>query len=143
MSDYAENAIDATIAHQPSPGERFYPAFEVTPELDAAAANTLRITRKASKNPPCCPSCMKYRKIRLHQRRRHCLGGRKTEYLRRPCSGRGDFLSRSAPDVPWKNHIRVCRTLSCAMAGADSLFDAICTRLGIDKTASTTTTPLE
>ena len=29
MSDYAENAIDATIAHQPSPGERFYPAFEV------------------------------------------------------------------------------------------------------------------
>lgn len=44
---------------------------------------------------------------------------------------------------PGKNHIRVCRTLSCAMAGADSLFDAICTRLGIDKTASTTTTPLE
>ena len=38
MSDYAENAIDATIAHQPSPGERFYPAFEVTPELDAAAS---------------------------------------------------------------------------------------------------------
>ena len=34
---------------------------------------------------------------------------------------------------PGKNHIRVCRTLSCAMAGADSLFDAICTRLGIDK----------
>lgn len=34
---------------------------------------------------------------------------------------------------PGKTHIRVCRTLSCAMAGADSLFDAICARLGIDK----------
>ena len=41
MSDYAENAIDATIAHQPSPGERFYPAFEVTPELDAAASESV------------------------------------------------------------------------------------------------------
>ena len=35
---HSQNAIDATIAHQPSPGERFYPAFEVTPELDAAAS---------------------------------------------------------------------------------------------------------
>lgn len=38
MSDYAENAIDALIAHHPSPGEQFYPAFEATPELDAAAS---------------------------------------------------------------------------------------------------------
>lgn len=36
---------------------------------------------------------------------------------------------------PGKNHIRVCRTLSCAMAGADSLFNTICTRLGIDKSS--------
>ena len=40
MSDYAENAIDALIAHHPSPGEQFYPAFEATPELDAAASGS-------------------------------------------------------------------------------------------------------
>lgn len=143
MSDYAENAIDATIAHQPSPGERFYPAFEVTPELDAAASEYVTHYPEGKQKSAVLPILHEIQKNSASSAATPLPGWEKTEYLRRPCSGRGDFLSRSAPDVPWKNHIRVCRTLSCAMAGADSLFDAICTRLGIDKTASTTTTPLE
>lgn len=34
---------------------------------------------------------------------------------------------------PGKYHIRVCRTLSCAMAGSGELMDAICKKAGIDR----------
>ena len=134
MSDYAENAIDATIAHQPSPGERFYPAFEVTPELDAAASEYVTHYPEGRQKSAVLPI--------LHeiQKKFGFISGDAIAWV-------GEKLNISAAHVlgvvtfypglrqmcPGKNHIRVCRTLSCAMAGADSLFDAICTRLGIDK----------
>ena len=134
MSDYAENAIDATIAHQPSPGERFYPAFEVTPELDAAASEYVTHYPEGKQKSAVLPI--------LHeiQKKFGFISGDAIAWV-------GEKLNISAAHVlgvvtfypglrqmcPGKNHIRVCRTLSCAMAGADSLFDAICTRLGIDK----------
>lgn len=134
MSDHAQNAIDATIAHQPSPGEQFYPAFEVTPELDAAAnelithypdgkqkSAVLPILHVIQKNFGFInPDAIIWTAEKLGLSAAHVLGV-VTFYpgLRQMCPG--------------KNHIRVCRTLSCAMSGADSLFDRICTRLGIDK----------
>lgn len=36
--------------------------------------------------------------------------------------------------APGKYHIRVCRTLSCAMAGSYELMDALCTTANIDRT---------
>ncbi|HCN28952.1 MAG TPA: NAD(P)H-dependent oxidoreductase subunit E [Verrucomicrobiales bacterium] len=35
--------------------------------------------------------------------------------------------------APGKYHIRVCRTLSCAMAGSFDLMDALCKEAGIDR----------
>ena len=35
--------------------------------------------------------------------------------------------------APGKYHIRVCRTLSCAMAGSYELMDSICKSAGIDR----------
>lgn len=35
--------------------------------------------------------------------------------------------------VPGKFHIRVCRTLSCAMAGSYELMDSLCKAAGIDR----------
>lgn len=35
--------------------------------------------------------------------------------------------------APGKYHIRVCRTLSCAMAGSYELMESICTKAGIDR----------
>jgi len=35
--------------------------------------------------------------------------------------------------APGKYHIRVCRTLSCAMAGSYELMDDLCQRTGIDR----------
>ena len=35
--------------------------------------------------------------------------------------------------APGKFHIRVCRTLSCAMAGSEELMEALCEKAGIDR----------
>ena len=121
MSDYAENAIDATIAHQPSPGERFYPAFEVTPELDAAASEYVTHYPEGKQKSAVLPI--------LHeiQKKFGFISGDAIAWV-------GEKLNISAAHVlgvvtfypglrqmcPGKNHIRVCRTLSCAMAGAET-----------------------
>ena len=39
--------------------------------------------------------------------------------------------------APGKYHIRVCRTLSCAMAGSYKLMDSICEKAGIDRSGVT------
>lgn len=38
--------------------------------------------------------------------------------------------------APGKYHIRVCRTLSCALAGSADLMDDLCKEFGIDRTAA-------
>lgn len=39
--------------------------------------------------------------------------------------------------APGKYHIRVCRTLSCAMAGSEELMDSLCKEAGIDRSGVT------
>jgi NADH-quinone oxidoreductase subunit E len=36
---------------------------------------------------------------------------------------------------PGRHHLRVCRTLSCALAGGDAVHERICRRLGLDVAA--------
>lgn len=40
-------------------------------------------------------------------------------------------------EAPGKYHIRVCRTLSCAMAGSYELMDQLCTKANIDRSGVT------
>ena len=111
MSDYAENAIDALIAHHPSPGEQFYPAFEATPELDAAASEYITHYPEGKQQSAVLPILHEIQKKfgyisadaitwtaeKLGLTPAHVLGV-VTFYpgLRQTCPG--------------KNHIRVCRT---------------------------------
>ncbi len=44
--------------------------------------------------------------------------------------------------APGKYHIRVCRTLSCAMAGSYELMDSICEKAGIDRSGVTHHDPI-
>lgn len=43
---------------------------------------------------------------------------------------------------PGKYHIRVCRTLSCAMAGSYELMESICEKAGIDRSGVTHHDPI-
>ena len=40
-------------------------------------------------------------------------------------------------EAPGKYHIRVCRTLSCAMAGSYDLMESLCEKAGIDRSGVT------
>tara|TARA_R110000850_G_scaffold204570_1_gene330766 strand:- start:1653 stop:2147 length:495 start_codon:yes stop_codon:yes gene_type:complete len=44
--------------------------------------------------------------------------------------------------APGKYHIRVCRTLSCAMAGSHELMESICDKAGIDRSGVTHHDPI-
>ena len=44
--------------------------------------------------------------------------------------------------APGKYHIRVCRTLSCAMAGSGELMDSLCDKAGIDRSGVTHHEPI-
>lgn len=44
--------------------------------------------------------------------------------------------------APGKCHIRVCRTLSCAMAGSYELMESICEKAGIDRSGVTHHEPI-
>lgn len=44
--------------------------------------------------------------------------------------------------APGKYHIRVCRTLSCAMAGSIELMDSLCEKAGIDRSGVTHHDPI-
>ena len=142
MSDYAENAIDALIAHHPSPGEQFYPAFEATPELDAAASEYITHYPEGKQQSAVLPILHEIQKKfgyisadaitwtaeKLGLTPAHVLGV-VTFYpgLRQTCPG--------------KNHIRVCRTLSCAMAGRTASSTPSARAWESTRAASTTTTP--
>ncbi len=44
--------------------------------------------------------------------------------------------------APGKYHIRVCRTLSCAMAGSEELMQSLCKEAGIDRSGVTHHDPI-
>lgn len=44
--------------------------------------------------------------------------------------------------APGKYHIRVCRTLSCAMAGSYDLMESLCEKAGIDRSGVTHHNPI-
>jgi NADH-quinone oxidoreductase subunit E len=44
--------------------------------------------------------------------------------------------------APGKYHIRVCRTLSCAMAGSEELMESLCREAGIDRSGVTHHDPI-
>ena len=100
MSDYAENAIDALIAHHPSPGEQFYPAFEATPELDAAASEYITHYPEGKQQSAVLPFCMRFKRNSATSARTPSPGRRKSWDSPCPRAGRGHFLSRPAPDLP-------------------------------------------
>ncbi len=136
MSDHAENAIDANIAHHPTAGEQFYPAFEVTPELEAMASEYLTHYPEGKQQSAILPILhVIQKKFGYICAEAIAWTGEKTGSSAAHVLGVVTFYPGLRQYCPGKFHIRVCRTLSCAMAGADSLFNRICERLNIDKAA--------
>lgn len=133
MSEHTENAIDATIAPHPSPGEQFYEKFSVTPELEATAAKLL------NQYPAEHPQSAILPILHEIQKRFGYICGdsiiwtaEKTSSTPAHVLGVVTFYPGLRQTCPGKFHIRVCRTLACAMAGSEELVKTLCEKLGMD-----------
>ncbi|MEG1507800.1 MAG: NAD(P)H-dependent oxidoreductase subunit E [Akkermansia sp.] len=143
MSESKQNAIDATIAHHPSPGEQYYPKFEVTPELDAAADKLIAQYPEDRKQSAVLPILHE-----IQKRFGYLCGdsivwtGEKIGSSAAHVLGVVTFYPGLRQQCPGKFHIRVCRTLACAMAGSEDLVNTLCEKLGIDRSKLTPENPI-
>lgn len=137
------NAIDAITEHIPSPGEQFFPKFEVTPELVAEAQKLVAqypegkeksavlpiIHMVQEKFGFVCPECMPWIAEMCRCSTIH-VAGIVTFYpgIHRSCPG--------------KYHFRVCHTVACAMSGGEELIVYICKKIGVNPADMTDAEPM-
>ena len=137
------NAIDAITEYIPSPGEQFFPKFEVTPELVAEAQKLVAqypegkeksavlpiIHMVQEKFGFVCPECMPWIAEMCRCSTIH-VAGIVTFYpgIHRICPG--------------KYHFRVCHTVACAMSGGEELIDYICKKIGVNPADMTDAEPM-
>ena len=137
------NAIDAITEHVPSPGEQFFPKFEVTPELVAEAQKLVAqypegkeksavlpiIHMVQEKFGFVCPECMPWIAEMCRCSTIH-VAGIVTFYpgIHRSCPG--------------KYHFRVCHTVACAMSGGEELIAYICKKICVNPADMTDAEPM-
>ena len=127
--------LEETIASHETPGTPFYPPFAVTPELEAEADD--RISHyPASKRSATLPL------LHIVQHKFGYISAAAIEWVAAKLDLEPikvvevvTFYPGFRQSAPGKFHIRVCRTLSCAMGGSYELMEKLCELTGIDREA--------
>lgn len=124
------------VAPQESAGARFFPAFAVTPELNSEADG--RISHY--------PESKRSAVLPLLHIVQHRFGFISAEAIDWVAAKLGlepikvlevvTFYPGFRQYAPGKYHIRVCRTLSCALGGSGELMDDLCKEFGIDRASA-------
>lgn len=121
-----------SIASHDTPGTKHFPPFAATPELEAAAVES--ISHYPVKRSATLPL------LHLVQHRFGFISAEAIDWV----AAKLDldpikvvevvtFYPGFRQSAPGKYHIRVCRTLSCAMGGSHELMDRLCELTGIDR----------
>jgi NADH-quinone oxidoreductase subunit E len=128
----SHSALEESIASHTTPGTAHFSPFTVTPDLDAAADES--ISHYPVKRSATLPL------LHLVQ---HRFGYISAEAIDWVASKLGlepikvlevvTFYPGFRQSAPGKFHIRVCRTLSCAMGGSYELMERLCELTGIDR----------
>lgn len=121
-----------TASHE-TPGSKFFVPFEVTPELEAAADE--RISHyPASKRSATLPL------LHIVQHKFGYISATAIDWVAKKLDLEPikvlevvTFYPGFRQTAPGKFHIRVCRTLSCAMGGSHELMERLCELTGIDR----------
>jgi NADH-quinone oxidoreductase subunit E len=132
----SRSPLEENIASHETPGSKFFPPFEVTPELEAEADE--RISHyPANKRSATLPL------LHIVQHKFGYISADSIKWV----AGKLDldpikvlevvtFYPGFRQSAPGKFHIRVCRTLSCAMGGSYELMERLCELTGIDRSNS-------
>ena len=127
------SSLEETIASHETPGTKFFEPFQVTPELESEADE--RISHyPASKRSATLPL------LHIVQHKFGYISAAAIDWV----AGKLDlepikvlevvtFYPGFRQSAPGKFHIRVCRTLSCAMGGSYELMEKLCELTGIDR----------
>jgi NADH-quinone oxidoreductase subunit E len=124
------------VAPQESAGARYFPPFAVSPELDSEADARMSHYPE-SKRSAVLPL------LHIVQHRFGFISAEAIDWV----AAKLDLEPIKVLEVvtfypgfrqyaPGKYHIRVCRTLSCALGGSYELMDGLCKEFGIDRTSS-------
>jgi len=127
--------LAAQTAPHETPGTRFFPPFEVTPELEAVADESIS-HYPASKRSAMLPL------LHLVQHKFGYLPAAAIKWVANKLELEPiqvlevvTFYPGFRQSAPGKFHIRVCRTLSCAMGGSYELMARLCELAGIDRSS--------
>jgi NADH-quinone oxidoreductase subunit E len=123
---------ELTTSHE-TPGTKFFPPFAVTPDLEAEADE--RISHYPdSKRSATLPL------LHIVQHRFGYISAPAIEWVANKLDLEPikvlevvTFYPGFRQSAPGKFHIRVCRTLSCAMGGSYELMERLCELTGIDR----------
>lgn len=125
--------LEQQVASHETPGSKFFPPFEVTPGLEAAADESIA-HYPVSKRSATLPL------LHLIQHQFGFLPAAAIEWVAHKLELEPiqvlevvTFYPGFRQLAPGKYHIRVCRTLSCAMGGSYELMERLCELTGIDR----------
>lgn len=127
------SSLQESVASHETPGAKFFPPFAVTPELEAEADE--RISHyAASKRSATLPL------LHIVQHHFGFISAPAIEWVAAKLDLEPikvlevvTFYPGFRQSAPGKFHIRVCRTLSCAMGGSYELMERLCELTGIDR----------
>lgn len=126
--------LEESVASHETPGTPFFPPFAATPELEAEAVKRLAQFPDNQKRSAVLPL--------LHYVQHHhgFISAPAIEWVAQRLGIEPikvvevvTFYPGFRQSAPGKFHIRVCRTLSCAMAGSYELMEKLCELTGIDR----------
>ncbi len=125
-----------SVASHETPGSKFHPPFAITPELEAEADDRIAHYPE-SKRAATLPL------LHIVQHRFGFISATSIEWVAAKLGIEPikvlevvTFYPGFRQSAPGKFHVRVCRTLSCAMGGSYELMDRLCELTGIDRSAS-------
>lgn len=130
----AESTLEQLVASPETPGTRHFPPFQVTPALEAEADKRIAQFPEDRMRSAVLP-------ILHHVQHHH--GFINNEAIEWTAKRLGiepidvlevvTFYPGFRQSAPGKFHVRVCRTLSCAMGGSYELMDKLCELTGIER----------
>lgn len=142
MSD-TPDAIQAITARHTSPGERFFPPFEVSPALSQRAAELVALYPEGKEQSAVLPI------IHLVQEKFGFISPESIPWIAEQCkstpihvAGVVSFYPGIRRMCPGKWHIRVCHTIACALSGGEELLAYICGKIGVNPADMTDEEPM-
>lgn len=129
----SQEHLESLVASEPSPGEKHFPKFAVTPELEAEADKRVANYEES-------PRSAVLPLIHIVQHKFGFVSAEAIEWISNKLGLTAiqvlevvSFYPGFRQSAPGKFHIRVCRTLSCAMGGSYELMEKLCEITGIDR----------